>query len=70
MKKRIKVRYASRRTIRYSFFEPSDWTIVPKIQLEGKWLDRLGYKVGDLLLVECDNSGIHIRHEPPESMFD
>ncbi len=64
MEKIIKVRYTSRQSTHYSFFESTTWTIVPKIQLEGKWLEQMGYKVGDRLLVECDASGIHIRHDP------
>ena len=35
------------------------WT--PKISIEGKWLEALGYHIGDHIKVEYDEQGIHIR---------
>ena len=34
------------------------WT--PKISIEGKWLEALGYHIGDHIRVEYDEQGIHI----------
>lgn len=34
------------------------WT--PKISIEGKWLEALGYHIGDHIKVEYDEQGIHI----------
>lgn len=34
------------------------WT--PKISIEGKWLEALGYHIGDHIRVEYDERGIHI----------
>ncbi|WP_368269906.1 SymE family type I addiction module toxin [Enterocloster clostridioformis] len=34
---------------------------VPKIQMEGKWLEALGFSIGDQLLVEYSEGEIHIR---------
>ena len=34
------------------------WT--PKISIEGKWLEALGYHIGDHIRVEYDEKGIHI----------
>lgn len=34
------------------------WT--PKISIEGKWLEALGYHIGDHIRVEYDEHGIHI----------
>lgn len=35
------------------------WT--PKISIEGKWLEALGYHIGDPIHLEYDEQGIHIR---------
>ncbi len=32
----------------------------PKIQMEGKWLEELGFHIGDRLNVEYGNGAIHI----------
>lgn len=36
-------------------------TAVPKIQMEGKWLERLGFTIGAPLIVEYTEGSIHIR---------
>lgn len=54
MNKTIKVLYTTRYTRRSSH-------AVPRIQLEGKWLEELGFKVGDNISVEYENGAIHIR---------
>lgn len=39
------------------------WT--PKISIEGKWLEALGYHIGDHIKLEYDEQGIHIRPLTP-----
>lgn len=55
--KNLKVAYTSRQT-KYSY------TSVPKIQMEGKWLEELGFAIGTLLKVEFEEGSIRIR--PPD----
>ena len=49
--KNIKVVYTSR----YS------QGMVPKIQMEGKWLEQLGFAIGTPLILEYEENSIHIR---------
>jgi len=57
--KRIKVQYSSRST-GGSYFCPTRYTAYPKIQMEGKWLEVLGFNVGDSLNVEYEEGRIII----------
>lgn len=65
--KSIKVAYSSRISrsrnpySRKSMYELS----VPKIQMEGKWLEKLGFHIGDKLNVEYGNGAIHITLAEP-----
>ena len=34
---------------------------VPKIQMEGKWLEQLGFKIGTPLVLEYEENSIRIR---------
>lgn len=43
-------------------------TAVPKIQMEGKWLERLGFTIGAPLVVEYTEGSIHIRTLTAEEM--
>ncbi len=52
--KNLKVAYTSRQT-------KSSYTSVPKIQMEGKWLEELGFAIGTLLKVEFEEGSIRIR---------
>lgn len=52
--KNIKVAYTSRST-------GNSYTQVPKIQMEGKWLEELGFSIGSTIVVEYDNNSIRIR---------
>lgn len=53
MTKTIKVQYSTRYTVkRYSE--------VPKIQMEGKWLEAIGFSVGDKIIVDYGNGKIII----------
>ena len=36
-------------------------TAVPKIQMEGRWLEALGFSIGAPLIVEYEEGSIHIR---------
>ena len=61
--KNIKVQLSSRCTSS-SYWGGSRYSNYPKIQMEGKWLEALGFNVGDRLQVEYDENGIHITHAP------
>lgn len=54
MTKTIKVQYFTRYTGRR-------YSEVPKIQMEGKWLEAIGFSVGDKILVDYDDGKIIIR---------
>ena len=54
MTKTIKVQYSTRYTGRR-------YSEVPKIQMEGKWLEAIGFSVGDKVRVNYDNGKIIIR---------
>jgi len=67
--KNIKVVYSSRCQSR-SCWGGSTYTNYPKIQMEGKWLEALGFHVGDSLLVEYEDGKIHISLAPkPEPVM-
>ena len=53
MTKTIKVQYSTRYTDRR-------YSEVPKIQMEGKWLEDIGFSVGDKIHVDYDNGKIII----------
>lgn len=52
--KNLKVAYSSR-------YPKQGFCPVPKIQMEGKWLEELGFSVGSLLMVEYGEGSLHIR---------
>ena len=52
--KNIKVAYTTR-------FQKKSILTVPKIQIEGKWLEELGFSVGATVKVEYENGSICIR---------
>ena len=54
MTKTIKVQYSTRYTDR-RYIE------VPKIQMEGKWLEAIGFSVGDRITVVYQNGEIIIQ---------
>ena len=56
MTKIIKVQYSTRYTDRR-------YSEVPKIQMEGKWLEAIGFSIGDKILVDYDDGKIIIRTE-------
>ena len=54
MTKAIKVQYSTRYTGRR-------YSEVSKIQMEGKWLETIGFSFGDRILVDYDDGKIIIR---------
>ena len=61
--KNIKVAYTSRCT-------GGSYTQVPKIQMEGRWLEALGFSIGSTIVVEYDESSIRIRPMTEEELAD
>lgn len=61
--KNIKVVYTNRYPqslgVRHTGTGPC--TEVPKIQMEGRWLEQLGFTIGAPLIVEYEEGSIHIR---------
>ena len=60
--KNIKVAYTTR-------YQKNGLLTVPKIQVEGKWLEKLGFSVGSTIKVEYENGSIHIRPLTEEEQF-
>lgn len=54
MIKNIKIQYSTRYNNRNHYS-------VPKIQMEGKWLEDLGFSIGDTIAVEYEKGSIRIR---------
>lgn len=66
--KTIKVAYSSQtRKGNDPVFRNTRDVIVPKIQIQGKWLEELGFHIGDRLTVEYGDGAIHIRSAEPEA---
>lgn len=53
--KTLKIQYKTR-------FTPSASATVPMIQMTGHWLEKLGFSIGTIVMVEYDKTGIRIRH--------
>lgn len=53
--------YTSRYTKTSKNRQNETYTAVPKIQMEGKWLEELGFSIGTRLAVEYTEGSIHIR---------
>lgn len=68
--KNIKVQYSSRCISPHTYWGGSRYTTYPKIQMEGKWLEALGFHVGDQLQVEYEEGSIKISLAPkPEPVM-
>lgn len=52
--KKMKVAYSNR-------CDGSSCSVRPKIQMEGKWLEELGFSIGTYLVVEYEEGSIRIR---------
>lgn len=61
--KNIKVVYTSR-------YSKNSNTTVPKIQMEGQWLEQLGFTIGTPLIVEYEENSIHIRTLTEEELAE
>lgn len=59
--KTIKVLYSSR-------YSRNTYKPVPKIQIEGNWLEAHGFHIGEPVQVECENGSIHIHTLPEEEL--
>jgi hypothetical protein len=63
--KNIKVLYATRtRENPNHAWHQTTYIETPKIQMEGKWLEALGFHIGDRLQVDYEEGAIHIRLAP------
>lgn len=60
--KNIKVAYSTR-------YNQKDICTVPKIQMEGKWLEELGFSVGSTIAVEYEENSIRIRPLTEEELL-
>ena len=67
--KNIKVQYSSRMSGGSGYYGSSRYTSYPKIQMEGKWLQELGFNVGDQLKVEYEEGSIRITPVPQPVMI-
>lgn len=61
--KNIKVAYTSRSS-------GGSYNQVPKIQMEGRWLEELGFSIGSTIVVEYDEGSIRIRQMTEEELAD
>ena len=48
------------------FYEDTKYIQKPKIQIEGNWLESIGFHIGDRLQVDYEEGSIHIHPAPPE----
>lgn len=55
--KNLKIQYASRCT---SIGYQSHYSYYPKIQIQGKWLENLGFHIGDNVKIEYEEGCIRI----------
>ena len=67
--KNIKVQYSSRSASSSYVYGGTRYTSYPKIQMEGKWLQELGFNVGDKLKVEYEEGSIRISLAPQPVMM-
>ena len=65
--KTIKVAYSGQMRKAESPWSGSREVFFPKIQIQGKWLDELGFHIGDRLIVEYEKGAIHIRSAEPQA---
>lgn len=58
--KNIKVLYATRTCKNNNYLYGNSHIATPKISMEGKWLEALGFHIGDKLQVDYEEGAIHI----------
>ena len=66
--KTLKVCYTNR-TNYSSAYHSSGYSTVPKINVEGKWLEELGFHIGDRVNIEYDEGIIKITPAPAEEVL-
>lgn len=66
-KKKMKVLYSSR-SRSSSYIGGSTYTTTPKISMEGKWLESLGFNIGDAIEVYFEENSIRIAPAPQAAM--
>lgn len=65
--KNLKVLYSTRTRNSNSCIYGTSYIETPKISMEGKWLEALGFHIGDKLQVDYEEGAIHIRLAPSET---
>ena len=60
--KNIKIAYSTR-------YSQKNISTVPKIQMEGKWLEELGFSVGSTVAIEYEEGSIRIRPLTEEELL-
>lgn len=58
--KKMKVQYSTRAKQSKNHYSGCGYTETPKIQMEGKWLEALGFHIGDAIQVAYEEGSIHI----------
>lgn len=67
--KKMKVLYSSRtRQSSNRWSSGSSYIETPKISMEGKWLDALGFHIGDAIQVSYEDNCIRITPAPEPAM--
>ncbi len=63
--KKMKVQYSSRARKGKNHYFGGGYIETPKIQMEGKWLEALGFHIGDAIQVAYEEGSIHISLASP-----
>ncbi len=63
--KKMKVQYSSRARQGRNPYFGGGYIETPKIQMKGKWLESLGFHIGDAIQVVYEEGSIHISLAPP-----
>lgn len=66
-KKKMKVLYSCRSHIG-TYIGGSTYVTTPKISMEGKWLESLGFHIGDAIEVAYEENSIRISPAPQTAM--
>ena len=61
----MKVQYSTRARQSKSHYFGSGYIETPKIQMEGKWLEALGFHIGDAIQIAYEEGSIHISLAAP-----
>ncbi len=62
--KKMKVQYSTRARQSKNRYFGSEYIETPKIQMEGKWLEALGFHIEDAIQVAYEEGSIHISLAP------